>query len=149
MKAVKFTKEELESKSATELRVILKEMYNYGVPISRTPKPQLIEAVEGMQKLKPFKATVSKVTLADGMVIVSTVLESEKKASTEIVTENKINKSDLLRKEVRRRARAQETLNSGELIKFMAATHDIKMSRQFIVNVRNRFLTACPELLKA
>jgi len=148
MKVVKFTKEELESKSATELRVILKEMYNYGVPISRTPKPQLIEAVEGMQKLKPFKATVSKVTLADGVVIVSTVLESKPKASTEIIVD-KVNKSDLLRKEVRRRARAQETLNSGELIKFMEATHDIKMSRQFIVNVRNRFLTACPELLKA
>lgn len=59
------------------------------------------------------------------------------------------NKSDLLRKEIRKRARAGKDLNSGELMKFMKENHKISMSRQFIVNVRNRFLTACPELLKA
>ena len=61
----------------------------------------------------------------------------------------KVNKSALLRKEVRRRAQGNETLNSGELIQFMADTHNITMSRQFVVNVRNRFLKAWPELLKA
>lgn len=58
----------------------------------------------------------------------------------------KLNKSELLRKEIKRRARAKQSQNSGELMLFMAEEHNIVMSRQFVVNVRNRFLTAFPEL---
>lgn len=63
--------------------------------------------------------------------------------------EEKVNKSDLLRREIRRRARANGDLNSGLLMKFMEDEHGITMSRQFVVNVRNRYLRACPELLSA
>lgn len=129
---MKATEKELITMTAPTLRVLLKEKFNVMSGISRTAKLDLVtmvleksEKAEGVEKTKEmFKAIVSD------------------------TSENKVNKSDLLRREIKRRARAHETLNSGDLIKFMEETHTIEMSRQFIVNVRNRYLTAFPELLK-
>ena len=119
MKAIVRTQEELIGLNREDLISILKQEFKVIDPISRVSKKDLVDRVLVEQE-NTFKA------------------EAPKK-----------NKSQLLRKEITRRCRANQTLNSGDLMQFMKTEHDIVMIRQFVVNVRNRHLKANPELLKA
>lgn len=123
---------ELNAMNAGALRTMLKEEFGVESGISRTPKAELVAMV--MEKQKATKKKAEKVPT---------------KPKPEASTEEKVNKSDILRKEIRRRARADQSLNSGPLMEYMKEKHQIEMSRQFVVNVRNRYLKACPELLNA
>lgn len=98
---------------------------------------QLIEILKDEFKVEDPLSRVGKADLVERVVC-------------EIANQTKkVNKSQLLRSEITKRCRENADLNSGELMKFMEEEYSVVMTRQFIINVKNRHLQANPELLKA
>ena len=157
-KVTVYTGAEARALTAVELRAVLAENYGIVSGISRWAKSALVglllDEQESSAKLVPFVVESREEFVGESgtKFVVENLVPGKKAAKVakvEVEAEDKVNKSDLLRKEIRRRARADQSLNSGELMAYMVEKHEIEMSRQFVVNVRNRYLKACPELLNA
>lgn len=121
MKQIVKTQTELNGLNREELISLLKNQWKVSEPLSRVKKDDLV----------------------------SRVLREQQNQTIEKSQINPVNKSALLRKELRKRARANQEMNSGELVSVMKEEYGVEMTQQFIVNVRGRFFAACPELLKA